>query len=1001
MTRQHALRDFTRTHRSALYAIGWGVFICFFLISSVWQQPGMIDYVDMNLPHDLAATITSLGRFSAAWDWYANMGRPNASFLSEQTLLVPYLVLQLLFGPDPASKMLLFMMVLSSYVGALFAMRRLRRQWFGAVVGATFFIVNPWYFDEIAQGHIYLLMSAWVVPLIFALFVQPVRWSSRDSILALVTVTYVVAVDFRFAALLYFIAVVGLFTRLRAVRLREILWRSLPLVVAPLLLAFIALPYIGMLAALRAGNAPVASSLGYYSAFTSIWASLSLVRPNYDAVAQLVHLGDRLTDLWSASYVVLFALALRSFARVEDRGFKIAVLVVAGVGIVLGSGENSPFGGLNDALHRDVPLYGDLFRDPSKFYILQVVAYAFLLSALRMPSWPYRYVGDLTAEPLERLVAHTAKPALLACAAVLYLVPFLAWTFATVSAFDPSQNPVAVAAVDRAEADARAKHARFTMFPPGVRVQYAGSPSFVYDPFILFPTAPDVRIPVAYDFEPASLAVRWALATIDEGRTDVAGSLLDELGVSSVAVRDVPGQYDLPIENSMLPALAKPPFSHQRDLTDDGGGVFHAQGGIATGSDAIVLVDGDRATMSTARSLGVLPESTIWCFVGQCRPSGSSLAVSNVSVAPLGVDLDIQHFGFADYGGHWIAGTIAWAEDELNAGRTPVPSLVGFGAITGSASFDVPRRDADVWMQVANSSTASEYRLDGLGSQLRLNVPQSLGSNGFAWYRLGRAHASAQRVSLTLAGTGAILCVGAIRLTAPGAAPSLAAVYVGHLANARIWSIGHAYLERVDDGSADGFRVNFGGRSPSRLVLETSVPDGWWTLVVHGRRSHSPARVRARSASTCALAFGTRDATSSCRILMRGGRLEIETARGSLHADAYALWRPDLVAAIPVAAKPLPFAHTGAAFSVSTGGRFRYVAVKIADPGLWASSATALGTAYDYALLFERGSAERLTGRFKPDAAFGPGVAMAACAALGFGMLVWRRERRAVGADRR
>ncbi len=992
--------SFVHRHRTPLFALGWGILVSFLLLGSIWQQPGMIDYVDTNLPSDISATLASLHRFSAAWDWYANMGRPNASFLSEQTLLIPYLVLQFIAGSDPASKILLYLMVLSTYCGGLIAIRRLGGSWLGAAAGATFLIVNPWYFDEIAQGHIYLLMSAWAVPLIFVLFVQERRWNSGDSVLGFLTVAYVVAIDFRFAALLYFVAVIGTLTRARILGLREIVWRCAALAAAPLLLAFIALPYIGMLQALRAGNAPASSSLGYYSAFTSLWASFSLVRPNYNAIGQLGHLGDRLIYVWAVSYGLLFVVALRALGRVRDRGFKTMLIAVAATGIILGSGQNSPFGPMNAALHRYIPLYGDLFRDPSKFYVLQVVAYALVLGSVRLPKWRYHRLRDFADAPLVGLVRDIGAPVSIGCAAAFYLIPFLVWDFATVSAFDPAQNRAVATAVGRAEREARQTDARFTMFPPGVRVQYAGSPAFVYDPFILFPTAPDVRIPVAYDFETSSLAVRWALATIDSGRTDVGGSLLSDLGVARIAVRDLPAQYDLPIEAKMLTPLPKPPLKHQRDLVDEGGAVFRTMHvGIAIGSNGMATVDGDRGTVLAARSLGLMPENSIWCFVSQCHPAISALAISNLSAAPQGFDVDLQRFGIADYGPHWIFGTVAWAELNLNAVRTPLPPLVGFGNVSGTAQVLLPRHDFDVWVQVVNGDSPSSYSLDGVGGRLRVDVPTSLALDGFTWYRMGRAHANELHASLTISGHGSHLCVGALRFTAPDAPLPQASAYVGSLVNAQSWSLGHAYPIMPGDGSIDGLRVFFGGRKAAHLTFRTSIPDGSWSIAIRGRWDRPTTRVRIEAASTCSLTFRKVDSIRQCRIQLRNGRFSIVTANGNLFADGIAVWHPAAVARARLDGNTLPFKHNNGSFSVATGGAYRYVAVRIADPPLWASATPSLGSSYGYGLLFGRTSGHTLTARFTPDRAFPLGVAIAALTALSIGAAIWFKNRRRIGVS--
>ncbi|GAC1542270.1 MAG: hypothetical protein NVS3B16_07010 [Vulcanimicrobiaceae bacterium] len=985
--------------RARAVALGWGAIAAFLLLGALWHQSGVLDYVDANFPATIDATLTSIRRYSASWDWYANMGRPNPSFLSEQVLLAPYLAAQFVFGTGLASKVLVFGMVLSTYGGTLGALRRLGVGWFGAVAGATFAIVNPWYFDEIAQGHIYLLMSAWAVPLAFVLFVQARRWSSADSLLGFFAIFYIVAIDFRFAALLYFVAAVGIVVRLHAVPFGETLWRSAALIAPPVLLAFIVFAYAAMVGALRAGNAPSSSSLDYYSNFTSLWSALTLVRPNYNALDQVGRLGDRLSFYWAFAYGALLLAAAGAFRLRVDRALKTLLAVVGATGIVLGSGLNSPFGPLNALLHDRVPLYGDLFRDPSKFFVLQTFAYAIVIGLVAnvVPRWPFGRLQDVLEAPLSRVVRCVLVPAGAALAALLYVAPFLGWDFSTAAAFDAGQNKAVVEAVDRAEREANDAGARFAMFPPGVRVAYAGNPAFVYDPLALFPTAPNVRIPVAYDFDQSSLAARWGLANVDSARTPVPGSLLEDLGIGRIAVRDVRAQYDLGIESGTLRSVAASDLVHQRGLSAGGAGVFRTAGGIATGSDGAVVVDGDRETIVTARSLGILPSGGAWCFVAQCRPTQETFALSDLTQAPAGEDLDVTRFGTADYGAHWIVGTIAWAEMNLNASRSATPSIVGFGKVTGSAAFPTRAGDADVWVRAIDVDDRAAYRLTGFDRSLRLEVPRALALDGFKWYRLGRVHLRSGTTSLQLTGSGPRLCISNIRLTQPDAPLPRRDAYVGSLVDATSWTAGNVY-QRPSDWSIDGFRVLFGGRRAARLDFRTAIPDGTWRVALHGRADTRTGIVQVRSASTCQLSMNAADSIQQCDVRIRNGAFSISSTRGNIYADGIGVYDATAVHAERLAGHTLRFTHDNGSFTVDNPKQYRYVAVRVADPTLWDSRASRFGTAFGYGMLFDGSASKRIDAVFAADKRFALGLAIAAVALASIiaGIVLRRRSRTGV-----
>lgn len=142
-------------------------------------------------------------------------------------------------------------------------------------------------------------------------------------------------------------------------------------------------------------------------------------------------------------------------------------------------GLDLPFGAFNGLLHDHIPLYGDLVPDPSRFFTLQVFAYALLigLSFGTIGRWPVRRLLDIVEAPMPVLLRSAVLPLVVCIAALLYVAPFLGFDFSTATAFDASQNREIVDAVDRAELEAHDAGARFAMFRRRARSVYGQRPS--------------------------------------------------------------------------------------------------------------------------------------------------------------------------------------------------------------------------------------------------------------------------------------------------------------------------------------------------------------------------------------------------------------------------------------------------------------------------------------------------------------------------------------------
>ena len=147
----------------ALSADAFGVAILLFaavvLTWPIWRESGgVINFIDYVLPVSRDAASEAFRDSFSPWAGSRGLGSPNVGFFGTTEFLGIYVFLSTVFGVEVASRLLLVTLVWLVALGAYSVLRASYRFTPGsACAGALFFVLNPWVYDTISQGHIYTL----------------------------------------------------------------------------------------------------------------------------------------------------------------------------------------------------------------------------------------------------------------------------------------------------------------------------------------------------------------------------------------------------------------------------------------------------------------------------------------------------------------------------------------------------------------------------------------------------------------------------------------------------------------------------------------------------------------------------------------------------------------------------------------------------------------------------------------------------------------------------
>jgi hypothetical protein len=964
--------------------------VAYFECHGAFNVPGILSYVDFNVPLTMHATVVSIERYLAGWDWYSNAGRPNPSFLAEDLLLYVYFVFIAIAGAALGSKMLLLFFVFLTALGAYGALRYGGCRPSSSAIGAAFFIGNPWFYDEISQGHVYLLMTAAALPFLFSAFVTQRRWKLPVYALASLALFAVIVIDFRFAAIAYGVAAVALLLVIAKIGRAELFKRVAAMACGAILSAGTMLPSAMMFHALASGNTPPSNSLSYYSSFLSPLASITLVRYNYNTSEALGALGGFSLIWWIVIYLTVL-IAIRTLLR-ERTAAGLAAGIIWVAGALLALGDNPPLGAVNVLLYQHVPLMADLFRDPSKFFVLNTTAMSFALawSADRFHhSWPSTAqrvsngtsLADLMA--IARAYVGSVNIGNLRHAGLMLLIAVEALPFCIVApgpmaGLDPSVYPAAFNAVREAAKDAG--NARMALYPIGVRTDYAES-VVIYDPAVIFPTVPDVRVPVAYDFDASSLAARWALGASTSGYQSDALGALDDIGVGAIGIRPgVSGSFDLPSEVASFTgpsADANARAAFTPGSPNDVAVIPNAS--IAVTADHVASVDdGDRGVVAAARELDELPAASIWCDAASCGTVSAharfELAGAPDPSCPLGTDR------WKRDDGRLAASWQQWAGFSTAPVRFGTPPIVLANGAIHALLPACARGVHHVWILAqsgANDTLPPAMMLDSGTRSVALRSQSELGST-LQWIDAGPVPLSQ---SLTIRNTGQTpvliedvrIADTAAQATVEVASPLQARRFAGSVA-------AHGAA-----GAYGGSEALFRAGSSAEL---SALPRGRWMLHVSVRKAHAATLVAA-SSSTCTFTL-RENGVSTCSI-ESSGTLRLSVTSGEAGIDLISLSSPSSLSAAAFAGHAVRFRHGLNDYAVSAPPR-ALVAVKVGDPRLWDGTPTA-GTAYGYAPIFTVPADGRIDETFSPTRMQGLIVAISLVIAVLLSLLVAYTQR--------
>ena len=956
--------------------------------------PGILSYVDFNVPVSWHALVVSIERYLGSWDWFSNAGRPNPSFLAEDVLLWLYAAVAALLGVALGSKVLLVVMLWITILGVFFTLRYAGASKTSAGAAATLFVANPWFYDEIAQGHVYLLLSAAIVPFVLASFTGDRRWTTLQWSLVSVLLFLLVGIDFRFAALAFACAGLGLVFTAFSVGWRETAWRAASLFVSVLLLSGILFSYAAMLHALAQGNTPPAASLDFYSSFLSLVSSLTLVRNNYNSSAALGSVGIYNALWWPAMFALVF-LGIRALWQQGTARSRLLIAVWV-AGMILGLGSEPPLGFLNVALYEHVKIIADLFRDPSKFYILALsgmtFAVAVMIDGWRVP-WPnlgsYSFSAQITVERafqsvgdyIKRMRLGNVYSAAMIAIVVIVAIPFVAVTPSTFATFDPVAQRPSLDTLSAAQA--AAKGTRFALYPFGVRASYGGD--YLYDPLVLFPESFNARIPVAYDFDSSALTARWALSGLLTGYDPAPLGSLSDLGVGAVGIRDnVHGDFDLPDERALLGSdNAETNLRSTTGLNWDENVASLPNAALAVGAKALLSVDeGDRAIVSVARELSIVPDASIWCAKDSCPRSAPEFSIQALDAPGGGCDFNLNSLQSAN----GKSGTVSW-QHWLSAGGVPVrfntPPLVADSLDGALAVPACGRGHRDVWLRIisSNSETRSDLLVsDGMQSR-KIAFPQRLDAS-LSWIYAGRFNLNRSlriKIQNSPSVIETIRAVPFVVEKAPDIAVSSAGSAIKYGGEVQVRSHPGAYAATEV--------VLRGARRAASAVYQVSFPPGRYFATLRGRVWPKGTVVTFESGNSCRVPVATDYSAQFCQLsLAPSERITVHVAGGTLTTDALGFSRlsPPLYRK-PLLAHALEFTHGLNDYSVRTTEPETALAVKVAMPSFWSGNRAPDGVAYDYAALFTRVDRGGLKMTFRPSA----DLLLITLVSSAFAILIW------------
>ncbi len=130
---------------------------------------GTIAVEDMVFPITLDGAYRSLYGANFVWNDHSNFGTFDPYSLPSRVFWSIITVIMLAVGPERAVEFLVEMVLLSVGFLMYYSIRQLKFGVLSSFVAATFYMLNPWVFGRLAMGHLFIVFSYALLPLVVSL----------------------------------------------------------------------------------------------------------------------------------------------------------------------------------------------------------------------------------------------------------------------------------------------------------------------------------------------------------------------------------------------------------------------------------------------------------------------------------------------------------------------------------------------------------------------------------------------------------------------------------------------------------------------------------------------------------------------------------------------------------------------------------------------------------------------------------------------------------------
>lgn len=421
---------------------------------SNWFASGLLTSGDF---WPLFSSMYSIREFPlSAWDFNANNGFGGFSgpFLwIHFNLAWPVMLFNPLRWEIIERVFYLFPFLVLVFISPFLLFRTLFRSNFYAVISALIYSVNTYILLIVSGGQIISIgLSYTLIPLVFLVyFLLQAKPTLRFGVIAGLLLGIQTVLDIRIAYITFFTLGIFLLLSIQQHRFTKQFFFFgflLPGVITILLNCFWLLPSLLVFVNPfeQLGSAYSSSDAVRFFSFAKLEQTISLLHPNWPENI-FGKVGFMQPEFLLLPIIAFSSLFFVSSKQNSKNKFAVLFLLVVGIiGVFLAKGANDPLGQLYVFLFNHLPGFR-LFRDPSKWYVLIAVSYAFLIPFVLL-NLPHVVFGKnikkyLFIVPLLFLIyfGYTIRPVLLGQIGGLFKtqeVPIEYRTFEKYFSSDPS-----------------------------------------------------------------------------------------------------------------------------------------------------------------------------------------------------------------------------------------------------------------------------------------------------------------------------------------------------------------------------------------------------------------------------------------------------------------------------------------------------------------------------------------------------------------------------------